>query len=108
MRMNNQNNPNNTNLKELISYSEGGILSKVITKTEKQNITLFSMAAGTSMSEHTSTKEGFVYVIEGKGIFNLEGKDIEMKPGVYIFMNSNAKHSLQAEEDTSFLLSLVN
>jgi len=98
----------NQNLKNDINYSEGGILSKVITKTDKQNVTLFSMAAGTSMSEHTSTKEGFVYVLEGKGIFNLEREDIEMKPGAYIFMNSNAKHSLQAEDNTSFLLSLVN
>jgi quercetin dioxygenase-like cupin family protein len=106
--MNDQNSLNNTNLNELISYSEGGILSKVITKTDKQNITLFSMAAGTSMSEHTSTKEGFVYVVEGQGIFNLEGQDIEMKPGAYIFMNSNAKHSLQAKENTSFLLVLAN
>jgi len=101
-------NLNNPNLKELITYSTGGILSKVITKTSKQNITLFSMAAGTSMSEHTSTKEGFVYVLEGKGIFNLEGKEIEMKPGAYIFMNSNAKHSLQSEADTTFLLVLAN
>ena len=104
--MNDQNNLNNTNLKKLITYSEGGILSKVITKTDKQNITLFSMAAGTSMSEHTSTKEGFVYVLEGKGVFNLAGEDIVMKEGVIIEMAENAKHSLKAEENTSFLLFL--
>ncbi len=96
-----------TNIKEQITYSPNGILSKVITKTDKQNVTLFSMAAGTSIGDHTSTKEGFVYVIEGKGIFNLEGEDIIMQPGVYIYMDSNAKHSLKAEEDTSFLLSLT-
>tara|TARA_Y100000310_G_scaffold336843_1_gene422435 strand:+ start:1362 stop:2243 length:882 start_codon:yes stop_codon:yes gene_type:complete len=98
----------NFNLHQLTSYSSGGILSKVIQKTEKQNITLFSMAAGTSIGEHTSTKEGFVYIIEGEGVFNLECEEIEMKAGVYIHMDSNAKHSLQAKENTSFLLSLVN
>ena len=99
---------NGKDVKELMNYSSGGILSKVIVKTDKNNVTLFCMAKGTNISEHTTTKEGFVYVVEGKGIFNLEGKDIEMKPGVYIFMKSNAKHSLKANENTSFLLALVN
>ena len=53
-------------------------------------------------------KKGFVYVIEGKGTFVLEGEEIKMEPGVVIFMDANAKHSLKAEENTSFLLSLNN
>ncbi|MEK6982979.1 MAG: hypothetical protein AABX33_00265 [Nanoarchaeota archaeon] len=32
------------------------------------------MAQGTQMSEHTSTKEGFVYVVEGKGFLLLKAK----------------------------------
>ena len=66
------------------------------------------MAAGTDIGDHTSTKEGFVYVIEGKGTFILNGESIEMLPGTIIFMNQNAPHSLKAEENTSFLLSLNN
>jgi quercetin dioxygenase-like cupin family protein len=96
------------NIKEKIDYSENGVLSKVISKTEKNNLTLFCMAAGTDVSEHTSTKEGFVYVIEGKGTFVLNSKEIKMEPGAIIFMNKNAPHSLKAEENTSFLLSLTN
>ena len=95
------------NQKELIEYSEKGITSKVISKEGKLNVTLFSMSAGTDISEHTSTKQGVVYVIEGEGIFNLEGSDIEMKPGIIIFMKENAAHSLKVEEDTSFLLVLT-
>ncbi len=94
------------NLKDKIDYSEGGVLSKAISKTEKNNLTLFSMAAGTDITEHTSTKSGFVYVIEGNGVFVLEGEEIEMKEGILIFMDANAKHSLKAVENTSFLLGL--
>ena len=65
------------------------------------------MAKGTEISEHTSTKQGFIYVIEGKGIFNLEGKSIIMKDGVIIFMKEKAIHSLNAEKNTSFLLVLM-
>lgn len=92
--------------KGMISYSEGGIISKEIMKNGKNGVTLFCMAAGTEIEDHTSTKEGIVYVIEGNGIFNLEGKDIAMKPGVIIYMQKNAVHSLKAKENTSFVLYL--
>lgn len=96
------------NLRELIEYSDGGVLSKVIVKTNKANITLFCMSKKTDISEHTTTKQGFIYVIEGKGIFNLEGENIRMLPGVFIKLEKNAKHSLKAEDNTSFLLSLTD
>jgi quercetin dioxygenase-like cupin family protein len=91
---------------EMISYSNGGIMSKVIEKNDIGDVTLFSMSEESEISEHTSTKPGYVYVIEGDGIFNLEGEEIRMKPGVLIFMDANAKHSLSAREDTSFILIL--
>ena len=97
-------------IKEMISYSEEGIISKEVNFEASENkikTTLFCMAKGTKISEHTSTKEGYVYVIEGKGIFNLEGKDIIMLHGVLINLTRNAKHSLIAEENTSFLLFLT-
>lgn len=94
------------NIREMIEYPKEGILSKELVKTKKADITLFCMANGTEMSEHTSTKQAFIYVVDGKGIFNLEGKDIEMKEGVFIFMKENAVHSLKAEKNTAFILSL--
>ena len=98
----------NEQIHKLIEYSKKGILSKVVIKSEKLNITLFCMAEGTDISEHTSTKSGFIYVIEGNGVFNLEGKEIIMSPGVLIQMNENAVHSLKAIENASFILVLTN
>ena len=98
----------NKNIKELIEYPEEGILSKEIIKTEKLDVTLFCMAKGTEIGEHTSTKQGIVYVTEGKGVFNLEGKDIKMLPGTFIYLEKNAVHSLRAEENTAFILILLN
>ncbi len=94
-------------INELIDYSEGGILSKVIVNNDKIDVTLFCMAKDTELSEHTSTRQGFIYVIEGSGIFNLEGKDIVMSPETFIYMNENAVHFLKANENTSFILALV-
>lgn len=94
------------NIKKLIEYPQEGILNKEIFKDEKTDISLFCMAKGKEISPHTSTKAGIVYVLEGEGVFNLEGKDIQMQKGVIIHMNENAVHSLKAEQNTSFLLIL--
>lgn len=97
----------NKKINELIEYAEGGILSKEIIKDEQLNVTLMCMGAGTELSEHTSTKRGTVYVVEGKGVFRLEGEEIKMAPGVLIYMEANQIHSLQAEENVSFILTLT-
>ena|SRR3989338_5645761 len=98
----------NEKIHGLIEYPNKGILSKDIVKNNKFNVTLFCMAKGTDISEHTSTRPGFVYVIEGNGIFNLEGKNITMQSGIFIYMNEDAIHSLKAKENTSFILVLAN
>lgn len=94
-------------IKKMIDYSEGGITSKVVNRNDTGDVTLFCMAKDTSISTHTSTKSGYVYVIEGGGTFFLEGVEVKMSPGVMIFMDANAKHSLVADKDTSFVLILV-
>ncbi|MGW8184920.1 MAG: cupin domain-containing protein [Candidatus Moraniibacteriota bacterium] len=91
----------------LIEYSNGGILSKEIIKNDKLNVTLMCMAAGTDLSEHTSTRQGTVHIVEGKGIFSLKGEDIVMAPGVLIYMEADSVHSLKAQDDTSFILTLA-
>jgi len=94
-------------IKKLIEYPKEGILSKNILKGKKLNVSLFCMAAGADMSRHTSTKQGLVYVLDGDGIFNLKGKKIRMKRGIFINMEKNAVHSLKADKNTSFLLILI-
>jgi len=96
----------NKNIKDMIEYPKEGILSKEIIKNGKTDVSLFCMAASSEISGHTSTKKGFVYVLEGGGVFNLKGKNIKMLPGVFIHMKENMVHSLKAKENTSFMLIL--
>ncbi len=98
---------NNKNIKELIEYPKKGIVSKSIMNKGNIDITLFCMAKNTDISEHTSTKKGIIYVVEGNGVFYLEKSEIRMQPEVIIFMKENAIHSLKAKENTSFILILI-
>lgn len=95
-----------TQLKDKIEYAETGVLSKLLVKLPYCQLTLFCLAAGTDISEHTSTRNAVVQVIEGRGILTLEGKDILLEPDVFIFMPANAPHALQAQENLAFLLTL--
>lgn len=101
--------PNNSftaNLQDLIEYPSSGILSKVLLKDNNSQYTLFCLAAGTDIDEHTSTRNAVVTVIEGTGNLNLEGKDITLVPGVLVFMPANAPHAVQAQENLAFVLAL--
>ena len=51
------------NIKKLIEYPKQGILSKEILKNEKLDVSLFCMASGTEIGEHTSTKKSFIYFL---------------------------------------------
>lgn len=95
-----------TQLNDKIEYAETGILSKVLLKLPTCQYTLFCLAAGTDIAEHTSTRDAVVQVLEGEGILTLQGQGIQLKAGVFVFMPANAPHALQAETNLTFLLTL--
>jgi nitric oxide dioxygenase len=98
--------PYNTNLQALIEYPEKGILSKVILKDENCQYTLFCLAKGTDIEEHTSARNATVIVFEGSGKLTLNGEEITLNPGVFVFMPAHAPHALQAEENLAFVLAV--
>jgi quercetin dioxygenase-like cupin family protein len=93
-------------LRERIEYPADGVLSKVLLKDNNCQHTLFCLAAGTNISQHTSTRNAVINVIEGRGVLTLEGENIQLEPGIFVFMRANAPHALQAEENLAFLLTL--
>ena len=100
------NNSFTATLQDLIEYPTSGILSQVLLKDNNSQYSLFCLAAGTEIDEHTSTRNAVVTVVEGTGNLNLEGKDIALAPGVFVFMPANAPHALQAKDNLAFVLTL--
>ena len=90
----------------MMEFPKEGVFSKVLVKSEVSNHTLMCLAKGSDISEHTSTREAAVTVLKGKGTFVLNGENIKMEPGFFIFMPKDAPHSLSANEDLAILLSL--
>lgn len=98
--------PTFTRLQDHIEYSRAGVLSKVLLKDDSCQYSLFCLAAGTEISEHTSTRNAVVQGLEGKGSLILDGENIPLEPGVFIIMPAHAPHALKAEENLAFLLTL--
>ncbi len=95
-----------TQLREQIEYPRAGALSKVLLKDQVCQYSLFCLAANTEISEHTSTRNSTINVIEGRGLLTLSGQDIALEPVVFLFIPANAPHGLNAEENLAFLLTL--
>lgn len=94
------------NLEDKIEYPKAGILSQVLTQDAHSQYTLFCLSAGTSIAEHTSTRNATIHVLEGQGELTLEGHNISLEPNVFVLMPANAPHALQAKENLAFLLVL--
>lgn len=90
-------------LKEWIDYSKPGVTRKAIVKDAQPPIALMCLTAGTELSEHTAPRIVTLMVIDGRGTFTLEGREIVMEPGVFIYMPANTPHALRAEENLAFL-----
>lgn len=95
-------------LNKTMQFPTEGIFSTVLALSKTYNYTLMCLSAGTSIDTHTSAKAGIVHVLKGTGTFKLEDEDIEMTPGVFIFMPKNAPHSLKAKDDLAILLGLTD
>lgn len=93
-------------LADTIEYPETGVRRKNLLEDANCQYALMSLAAGTEIAEHTSPRNATVNVIEGQGILTLEGKEIALKPGVFVFMPAAAPHALKAIANLTFLLTL--
>lgn len=94
-------------LKQQISYSKGGIISKQILKSETGNITLFSFDIGQGLSEHTAPFDAMVQILEGKVLINIGGNPFNLVEGQTIIMPAKISHALHATEQFKMLLTMI-
>ncbi|QSJ14434.1 cupin domain-containing protein [Nostoc sp. UHCC 0702] len=91
---------------DVIEYPQTGVKSKILLEDENCRYTLMSLAVGMHIAEHASPRNLTVNVIEGQGVLTLEGKELVLESGVFIFIPANARHALKAVTNLAFLLTL--
>ncbi len=94
-------------LSELIQYADGSVVSKTILDKKVGTITLFAFDAGQGLSEHQAPYDAVVQIIDGNGLLNIGGKDIDVSAGQIIVMPANVPHSVTANEKFKMLLTMI-
>lgn len=89
---------------DMIEYPKAGMKRKALLEDANCQYLLMSAAAGTEIAEHASPRNATVHVIEGQGVLTLEGKDIVLESGVFVFMPAAIPHALKAITNLTFLL----
>jgi len=94
-------------LKSMLDYQEESIVSRVILKEKKGNITLFAFDKGQELSEHTAPFDAVVQVLDGKVKVSIDGKPNNLSAGQIIIMPANIPHALYAEEKFQMILTMI-
>jgi quercetin dioxygenase-like cupin family protein len=94
-------------LANMVSYQEGSIVSRQITKSEAGNVTLFAFDAGQELSEHTAPYEALVHILEGSAEIRISGRPYDLTAGEAIVMPAGEPHALKASKPFKMLLTMV-
>ena len=91
-------------LKEMVEYQQGQVVSKTLVQNELVSVTIFSFDQGEEISTHASSGDAMVTVLEGKGKFTISGQDYYLEAGQTIIMPKDEPHSVYGEEKFKMLL----
>jgi quercetin dioxygenase-like cupin family protein len=92
---------------ELVSYQEGSVVSRQITKADAGNVTLFAFDKDQELSEHTAPFDALVHVLEGESEIRISGKPFIVKAGDAIIMPADEPHALKAIQKFKMLLTMI-
>lgn len=90
-----------------VEIQEGSVVSKVIHRDERVNVTVFGFDTGQELTEHQAARVAVVQVMAGRLRFTAEGAEMDAGPGFWLHMAPNTPHSLVAIEPTVMLLTLI-
>ena len=92
-------------LKNLVDYQEGQVVSKTLVQNDYVSVTLFSFDKGEEISTHASGGDAMVTVLEGTGRFTIGGDVFILNEGETIVMPKDVPHAVFGEE--KFKMELV-
>mgnify|MGYP004647717847 CR=1 FL=1 len=92
-------------LKELVSYQEGQVISRTLAQNEKVSVTLFSFDEKEEIGTHSAGGDALLTVLEGEARIIIDDDEYILKEGQTIVMPSGHPHSVHAI--TKFKMFLV-
>jgi len=94
-------------LVDLITPTQHGIASRVLSRSGGGSVTLFAFAAGEGLTEHASPFEALVLMLEGALVLTIDGQAVEARPGDNVRMPANVPHAVDASASSRMLLIML-
>ena len=86
------------NLKALVDYAQGQVVSKTLVQNDYVSMTIFSFDKGEEISTHAAGGDAMVTVLEGKGKFTVGGEVFYLEAGETLIMPKDIPHAVYGEE----------
>ena len=94
-------------LRDLVNYQEGSVVSRVILKRDKGNVTVFAFDQGQGLSEHTSPFDALVQAIDGEAEITVAGNAMTLKAGEVLLLPANQPHAVKAIARFKMILTMI-
>lgn len=93
------------NLKDLVDYQDGQVVSKTLVQNDVVSMTLFSFDKGEEISTHAAGGDAMVTVLDGTGRFTVGDDVFILNEGETLIMPKDIPHAVFGEE--KFKMQLV-
>lgn len=86
------------NLKDIVDYAPGQVVSKTLVQNDRVSMTVFSFDKGEEISTHAAGGDAMVTVLEGRGRFTVGGEVFFLEAGETLIMPKDIPHAVYGEE----------
>lgn len=99
-----QNSSDTLNLKKL--HTENiAVQTSILFEPAKKKVVSLQIAKNEQLAEHITDVPALLVCVSGNAVYNDEkGQKINLRQGDYVKIESNVKHSINAIEESNFLL----
>ena len=94
-------------LRALVAYQEGQIVSRTLAQNSAVSLTLFAFAKDEEISSHASKGDAMVQVLDGTARITIGETEHRLVAGQTIVMPAGVPHALFALEPFQMLLTVV-
>ena len=92
---------------DLVNVQDGAVVSRTLLKRGGGVVTLFAFDEGQALSEHTTTFDAVVQVLEGEAEIQVSGKNVRVNAGEIILLPANQPHAVKASSRFKMLLTMI-
>ena len=99
--------PEIMNVKDMVAYQKGAVVSKTLVEKETGTVTLFAFDQGQGLSEHTAPFDALVQVTDGRAEIRIADEPCQVNEGEMIIMPANKSHALKALTPFKMMLTMI-